>query len=207
MSYLIIKITYFDIYVETEPSLRHLSLHYAATSAAPTDLESWGQVRVGEGEEGLTQGRPGSSGRFCVGLHQDVRKLDVQVRVGGGGEEGGGSVFGNDDRYLFGPPGIVFPALERFTGRILARCSLRLQRSKTEVFCWGDLLPRTPADLKRAGMEVNGVFEPGMECYRIGIGLDGYINAYLESIVEEIKWWPRRPAASWRTTSRQSGRS
>ena len=41
-------------------------------------------------------------------------------------------------------------------------------------------MPRTPADLKRAGMEVNGVFEPGMECYRIGIGLDGYINAYLE---------------------------
>ena len=192
--------------VENEPSLRHLALHYAATSAAPTALESGGQV-WGEGEEGLTQGRPGSSGRFCLAWHQDVRQLDAEVRGGGGGEAGGGAVFGNDDGYVFGPPDIVFPALERFAGRILARCSMRLQRAKTEVFCWGDLPAGTPADLKRAGLEVNGVFEPGMECYRIGIGLDGYINAYLESIVEEIKWWPRRPAASWRTTSRQSGRS
>ena len=47
--------------VETEQSLRHLTLHYAATSASPTALESGGQVWE-EGEEGLTQGRPGSSG-------------------------------------------------------------------------------------------------------------------------------------------------
>ena len=42
--------------VEMEQSLRRLTLHYAATSAAPTALESGGQV-WGEGEEGLTQGR------------------------------------------------------------------------------------------------------------------------------------------------------
>ena len=144
--------------VEMEQSLRRLTLHYAATSAAPTALESGGQVRE-EGEEGLTQGRPGSSGRFCVGLHPDVRQLVAEVRMGGGGEEEGGSVFGNDYGYLFSPPGIVFPALERFAARILDRCSLHLQRSKTEVFCWGDLPTGTPADLKRAGMEVNGIFE------------------------------------------------
>ena len=51
--------------VEMEQSLRRLTLDYAATSAAPTALESGGQVRE-EGEERLTQGRPGSSGRFCV---------------------------------------------------------------------------------------------------------------------------------------------
>ena len=75
--------------VETEQSLRHLTLHYAATSAAPTALESGGQV-WGEGEEGLTQGRPGSSGRFCAGLHPDVRQLDAEMRDGGGAQEGGG---------------------------------------------------------------------------------------------------------------------
>ena len=79
------------------------------------------------------------------------------MRDGGGEQEGGWSVFGNDDGYLFGPPDIVFPALERFAGRILARRSMRLQRAKTEVFCWGELPAGTPADLKRAGMEVNGV--------------------------------------------------
>ena len=50
--------------VEEEPSLRHLAQHYAATSAAPTALESGGVV-WGEGCEGLTQGRPGASGRYC----------------------------------------------------------------------------------------------------------------------------------------------
>ena len=36
-------------------------------------------------------------------------------------------------------------------------------------------------------MEVNGIFDPGMECYGIGIGSPVYVNAYLESIVEEIR--------------------
>ena len=119
--------------------------------------------------------------------YRQGQKLDAEVRMGGGGEEEGGSVFGNDYGYLFGPPGIVFPALERFAARILDRCSLHLQRSKTEVFCWGDLPAGTPADLKRAGMEVNGILEPGMECYGIGIGSDAYVNAYLTSIEEDIK--------------------
>ena len=46
--------------VEEEQSLRHLAQHYAATSAAPTALESGGRV-WGEAREALTQGRPGSS--------------------------------------------------------------------------------------------------------------------------------------------------
>ena len=65
--------------VETEQSLRHLTLHYAATSAAPTALESGGQV-WGEGEEGLTQGRPGSSGRFCAGQHPAAGRRDERWR-------------------------------------------------------------------------------------------------------------------------------
>ena len=171
--------------VEEEPSLRHLAQHYAATSAAPTTLESGGVV-WGEGGEGLTQGRPGSSGRFCVGWHREVRQLDAEVR-GTGSAPTGGAAFGNDDGYVYGPAGLVYPALERFAGRILERCGLRLQRTKTEIFCWGELPPGTPADLRRAGSEVNGNFEPGMECYGIGIGTDAFVSAFLESKVDEIK--------------------
>ena len=83
--------------VENEPSLPHLALHYAATSAAPTARPGVRGTGVGGGEEGLTQGRPGSSGRFCLAWHQDVRQLDAEVRGGGGGEAGGGALFGNDD--------------------------------------------------------------------------------------------------------------
>ena len=171
--------------VEEEPSLRHLALHYAATSAAPTALESGGRV-WGEAKEALTQGRPGSSGRYCVGWHKEVRQIDSEVR-GGGAEPGGGAVFGNDDGYVYGPAGVVYPAVDRFAGRILTRCGLRLQRAKTEIFCWGELPPGTPADMKRAGRMVNGVFEPGMEVYGIGVGSDAFVSAFLDSKVEEIK--------------------
>ena len=64
--------------VEQKPTLRHLGWHYATTSAAPTPLESGGKVWG----EGLTQGRPGSSGRFCVGWHPEVRVLDREVKEG-----------------------------------------------------------------------------------------------------------------------------
>ena len=171
--------------VEEEPSLRHLAQHYAATSAAPTALESGGKV-WGEGGEGLTQGRPGSSGRFCVGWHREVRQLESEMR-GGGPEPEGGAVFGNDDGYVYGRAERVFPALERFARRIEARCALRLQRTKTEVFCWEELPACTPAGLRRAGLEVEGAFEPGMECYGIGIGSDAYVSAFLTCKVDEIK--------------------
>ena len=76
--------------------------------------------------------------------------------------------------------------MERFAASILERCFLRLQRAKTEIVCWGELPAGTPADLRRAGAEVDGVFEPGMECYGIGIGTDRFVSNYLASKVEEI---------------------
>ena len=172
--------------VEGEPSLRHLAWHYAATSAAPTALESGGEV-WGEGEEGLTQGRPGSSGRFCLAWHQEVRQLDAEVRGDGGDGGDGGAVFGNDDGYVFGPPNTVFPALERFAFRIRERCSLGLQFDKTEVFCWGELPACTPANLRRAGLDIDGNFEPGMDVYGIGFGSDAFVSSFLASKVEEIR--------------------
>ena len=112
--------------------------------------------------------------------------MDAELR-GGGRVPRGGTVFGNDDGYVFGPPDIVYPALERFSVWILEQCGLRLQRSKTEIFCWGELPAGTPAGMRRAGMEVNGIFEPGFECYGIGIGTKAFVSAFLEAKVEEIK--------------------
>jgi hypothetical protein len=118
-----------------------------------------------------------------VGWHQDVRRLDVEVKEGGGG----GAYFGNDDGYVIGPPNIVYPSLERFSTAIQERCALKLQRAKTEVFCWGELPDGTPRDLRRAGVEVDGVFQPGMECYGIAVGTDAFVSWYLERKVEEIQ--------------------
>ena len=164
----------------------YLAWHYAATSAAPTALESGGEV-WGEGEEGLTPGSPGSSGRFCLAWHQEVRQLDAEVRGDGGDGGDGGAVFGYDDGYVFGPPNTVFPALERFAFRIRERCSLGLQFDKTEVFCWGELPACTPANLRRAGLDIDGNFEPGMDVYGIGFGSDAFVSSFLASKVEEIR--------------------
>ena len=86
-----------------------------------------------------------------MGWHPVVRKLDGELATAGGCVKAG-----NDDCYLLGPPAVVYPALERFEQRIQARCCLSLQRDKTEVFCWGELPPDTPPELKRAGAMVDG---------------------------------------------------
>ena len=93
---------------------------------------------------------------------------------------------GNDDAYLLGPPEAVFPALEEYSRKIRERCGLSLQRQKTEVFCWGDLPPQTPADMRRAGIRVGEEFAPGLEVYGIGVGSDEYVQEYLGKKVKEI---------------------
>ena len=168
-----------SISLEAEQSLGHIALHFATTNAMPTGLETGGKL-WGEAGDGLTQGCPLSGGFFCVGWHRDVRELETELAT-----EGGTSLFGNDDGYLLGPPDIVFTALENFSRRIQQNCSLSLQREKTEVFAWGDLPANTPADLKRAGCMVDGVFAPGMECYGVAIGSPAFISNYLNTIVEE----------------------
>ena len=61
-----------------------------------------------------------------------------------------------------------------------------LQRAKTELFCWGELPDAAPADLRRAGVEVEGVFAPGMECYGVAVGTDRFVRSFLEKKVEEL---------------------
>ena len=95
--------------------------------------------------------------------------------------------FGNDDGYLIGPPAEVFSTLERLQERLKMRCCLDLQRDKTEIFARGDLPEGTPADLKRAGTMIEGVFEPGFDCYGVGIGSPNFVSQYLEKKVDEIE--------------------
>ena len=56
---------------------------------------------------------------------------------------------------------------------------MRPQRDKTEVLAWGELPQETPPELKRAGMMVEGRFEPGFICYGIPMGSDAYVGKAL----------------------------
>ena len=82
-----------------------------------------------------------------------------------------------DDRYAIGPPEILFVALEKFAKDVEEQCLLVWEKSKTEVFSWNGLLPLncTPG-LTRAGLDVNGTFEPGFLCYGVPVGTDKYVE-------------------------------
>ena len=166
--------------VEGEPELRHMAQHLATILSSPSSIETGGKV-VGEAGDGLCQGEAESAGSFAAGLQPDVRRADEELK-----EDGGCAIFGHDDGYLLGPPAPTFGAFARFERRIGARCSLRLQRSKTEVFCWGELPSCTPPDLKRAGINVDGIFHPGFVCYGVAMGSDEFVRSSLDGKVEEL---------------------
>ena len=168
--------------LEAEPTLRHLAWHAAMVLAANNKLENRGLV-WGEQEEGQIQGDPEASAWFGVGLHRDVRQLDAEVSVGGGFAR-----FGNDDGYVCGPPEFVFPAVTRFEERIKVRCGVQLQREKTEIFSWGVVPAGAPVQMRRAGEQVEGGFEPGFLCYGIPVGSPGYCRYMLnQKAVEVVK--------------------
>ena len=100
---------------------------------------------------------------------------------------GGKARFGNDDGYGCGPPYVVFPALARLAENLKNECGLTLQRDKTEIFAWGELPPNTPPELKRAGMMVNGAFEPGFDCYGIPMGTDAFVHQALQVKAAGVK--------------------
>ena len=164
--------------LDAEPSLRHLVTFFAVTQGAATSLENHGNI-WGEAGDGQIQGDPCASAGFSVGIHRDVRALDAELA-----EADGCAVFGNDDGYLCGPANAVFPALDRFEASLQRRCGLYLQRMKTSVFAWEDLPAETPTELKRAGVELDGAFYPGFDCYGIAIGVDEYVRDFLEKVSE-----------------------
>ena len=74
-----------------------------------------------------------------------------------------------------------------FSREVEEKCGLILQRSKTEVFSWDGTLPAgIPAGLVRAGQVVDGQWEPGMICYGIPVGTDGYVLSKLNEKVSEV---------------------
>ena len=136
----------------------------------------------GEQGDGETQGDPKAPAFFAMAIQAAVRIFDSDLSAGGGKAR-----FGNDDGYGGGPPEVVFPALARFETKLREECGLVLQRDKTEVFAWGELPEITPPELKRAGVMVEGRFEPGFVCYGIPVGSDAYVNQALWDKAAEVE--------------------
>ena len=93
---------------------------------------------------------------------------------------------GMDDLYICGPPEVVFPAVEVFWAEVLEVCQLQLERSKTEVFSWGELPAGTPPGLARAGTLLKGVFQPGFILYGSPVGSPAYVQHHLSLKVQEV---------------------
>ena len=92
--------------------------------------------------------------KIIAAWHKDVRVLNATLSA-----SGGMAMFGMDDGYT---AEFVFSALEKFARDVKQRCSLVWEKTKTEVFTWSGVLPdqATPG-LTRAGITVDGVFQPG----------------------------------------------
>ena len=67
------------------------------------------------------------------------------------------------------------------------RCLLHWEKTKSEVFTWGGVLPPdTPEGLKLAAEEINGNIEPGFLIYGAPVGSDLYCAHQLQLIAEKI---------------------
>ena len=160
--------------LEDEPSLRHLAWHTATCLAPKAGLESRGRI-WGEACDGGSQGDPEAGPQFNVAWQKDVRVLDYRVSVSQGMAR-----FGNDDGYVVGPPGVVFPAVQAFADNVQANHGLRLQPSKCEIFSWsGEMPPEAPREMIPGGVRVNDRFFPGILVYGIPVGSDEYVRHML----------------------------
>ena len=92
-----------------------------------------------------------------------------------------------DDGYLWGPPSVLPPALQKFSFDIMEHCTLELEVSKSECFTWSSQLPEgAPPGLKQAGRVVEGRWEPGWLVYGVPCGSDQYVAAMLDIKVDEV---------------------
>ena len=172
--------------LEREPTLAHLASLFAVTTAAAVDLVSGGE-KWGEMDDGFSQGDPLAGPGFCISWHGEVVELDTVLAGAGGGEEGMARCI-CDDVYAEGPAATVFPAIIKFERDINENCGLTLQRTKCEVFSWsGELPPGCPDGFTKAGMEVDGVWEPGFMCVGAPFGSDAYCKAMLDNKVNELE--------------------
>ena len=113
----------------------------------------------------------------------EVRELNATLAA-----HGGLARFGNDDGYLIGPAGVLFPALELFALKVREKCLLHLQVTKTEVFTWSGILPpQAPQNMKRAGVLLGDTWYPGYLCYGIPVGSKQYCQHMLMEKVREVE--------------------
>ena len=92
-----------------------------------------------------------------------------------------------DDGYAAGPPEILFPALEKFAQNVQQQCLLVWEKTKTEVFYWdGNMSEYCTPGLTRAGVVIDGSFEPGYLCYGVPIGTDKYVEHMLEEKMIDV---------------------
>ena len=163
-----------------EQQLQHLVWHAAQILAPSSALEHGGHV-WGEAGERTTQGDPPAGALFSVAWHPQLRELDAKVAAVGGAARAG-----MDDLYVCGPPEVVYPAVEVFWAEVLEVCQLQLERSKTEIFSWGELPAGTPPGLTRAGTLLDGTFQPGFILYGIPVGTPEYVQHHLSLKVQEV---------------------
>ena len=82
---------------------------------------------------------------------------------------------------------MLFPAIEKFRLDIKQHCSLELEVAKSECFTWAGHLPvEAPPDIRQAGAEVEGRWEPGWLVYGCPVGTDAYVGHMLDKKVEEV---------------------
>ena len=117
--------------LKTEPELRQMTWSFVARMVPPTDLESAGEKWSGTGD-GLLQGKPSSSGYFCVGRQPELKQINHE-----GSTEGGVASVIADDGYITCYSATVFLTVQRFEDNIRQCCSFHLNRSKTKVFTGG----------------------------------------------------------------------
>ena len=154
--------------------------HAAQILAPSSALEHGGHV-WGEAPEGTTQGDPPAGALFSVAWHPQLRELDAKMVAVGGAARAG-----MDDLYVCGPPEVVYPAIEVFWAEVKEVCQLQLERSKTEIFSWGELPAGTPPGLARAGTLLDGTFQPGFILYGIPVGTPAYVRHHLGLKVQEV---------------------
>ena len=163
------------------PDLAHLTTIAAAVLAPEAVLESGGKV-WGHNKEGLGQGDPASGGFQAVAMQPSLVRLDAECSEGGGMARGAA-----DDVYGVGLPEVVIPAMERFAVDVWERCGLRLQWTKSQVYCRdGELPTYTTPGLSLAGEQVGDTFLHGMMVYGVPVGSPGYVSFKLWQQAEEI---------------------
>ena len=162
--------------------LRHLAWLAAMVLEPACGLETSGEI-WGEAEEGFAQGDPLSMLFFCVVLQPSLRQLNATCAAAGGMARAGA-----DDCYATAPPEVLFPAVAAFKEEVMRRAGLVLEVRKTKVYSADGFLHPAAAQLgfERAGVQVEGKFQPGFKCYGIPVGSDAFVKQVLEDKVKGL---------------------